>query len=97
HGDDLGCEGECRDGKNIDLRMPKIQKKCIQTTAEPPAWVSKKWPPRYRSTSNITCAAVSGLMARITMPDMTRLSQANNGIFPKIIPGNAYKESSLGY
>src|SRR5271165_6346474 len=66
---------------------PKIQKKCIQTTAEPPAWVSKKWPPRYRSTSNITCAAVSGLMARITMPDMTRLSQANNGIFPKLIPG----------
>src|ERR1700745_1900503 len=28
---------------------PNIQKKCIHNMAEPPAWVSKKWPPRYRS------------------------------------------------
>jgi hypothetical protein len=25
---------------------PNIQKKCIQSAADPPACVSKKWPPR---------------------------------------------------
>ena len=32
-------------------------------------------------------AAVSGETARITKPAMTRLSQASNGILPRVIPG----------
>ena len=46
---------------------PKIQKKCIHRTAEPPAWVSKKCAPRKRSRESITWAAVSGEMTRRTM------------------------------
>ncbi len=33
------------------------------------------------------CAAVSGLMASRTMPDITRFNQASSGILPKVIPG----------
>src|SRR6266550_5592036 len=66
---------------------PKTQKKCIQITAEPPACVSKKCAPRYRSTSNMICAAESGLTARITRPAMTRFSQTSNGILPSVMPG----------
>ena len=67
---------------------PKIQKKCIQIAAEPPACVSKKWPPKYRSMSSMICAAESGVSAIRTIPDITRLSQANNGIRPSVILGH---------
>jgi hypothetical protein len=33
------------------------------------------------------CAAVSGLMASSTIPDITRFIQASSGILPKVIPG----------
>ena len=67
---------------------PKIQKKCIQIVAEPPACVSKKCPPRYRSTSSMICAAESGVIVIRTIPDITRLSQANSGMRLSVIPGH---------
>ena len=36
--------------QHIDFRMAEIEKKCIQSTAEPPAWVSKNCEPRNRSS-----------------------------------------------
>jgi hypothetical protein len=36
--------------------------------------------------SSINCAAVSGLMAMTTRNPMIRLSQANSGILPSVIP-----------
>src|SRR5213592_2379329 len=59
---------------------PNIQKKCIQSVADPPACVSKKWPPRYRSTSNMICAADSGVIAMRTIPDITKVSHASRGM-----------------
>jgi hypothetical protein len=41
---------------------PKNQKKCCQSTADPPAWVSKKCALRKRSSSSMICAAESGGM-----------------------------------
>ena len=41
-GNDLVGEGEGGQHEHIDLGWPKIQKKCIHSTAEPPACVSKK-------------------------------------------------------
>src|SRR5580693_8130327 len=58
---------------------PKIQKKCIHSTAEPPACVSKKWEPRYRSSVSMICAAVNGLTATNTNPDITRYNQTSSG------------------
>src|SRR6266481_8381234 len=55
---------------------PNIQKKCIQSVADPPACVSKKWPPRYRSRSNMICAADNGVTTMRTIPDITKLSHA---------------------
>src|SRR6266851_9328539 len=66
---------------------PKIQKKCIQSEADPPACASKKWPPRYRSTSNMICAADSGVIVIRTIPDITRLSQTSRGMRLSFIPG----------
>jgi len=40
------------------------------------------------------CAAVSGLTASITKPAITRLSQANNGIWLTSCLGNACENSS---
>ena len=37
--------------------------------------------------SSMNCAAVSGPIAKMTKPAIIRLSQANNGIFPSVIPG----------
>src|ERR1700758_4177055 len=58
---------------------PNIQKKCIHSTAEPPACASKKWPPKYLSISNIICAAVNGETASRTIPAITKLSHASSG------------------
>ncbi len=56
-------------------------------TAEPPACVSKKWPPRYRSTSSMSCAAVSGeITIRIRLAT-TRFSHTSIGIRPSVMPG----------
>ncbi len=35
----------------------------------------------------MSCAAESGLTARITRPAITRFSQTSSGIFPSVIPG----------
>ena len=48
---------------------PKIQKKCCQSTAEPPAWVSKKCAPRNRSSSSMICAADNGGSASMIIAD----------------------------
>src|ERR1700752_3022288 len=66
---------------------PNIQKKCIHNMAEPPAWVSKKWPPRYRSIRSMSWAAVSGETASRTIPDMTKLSHASKGMRLSFMPG----------
>ena len=49
--------------------------------------MSKKCPPRYRSIGSMICAAVSGPTAISTRNAITRISQANIGIFPSVIPG----------
>ena len=54
---------------------PKIQKKCCQRTAEPPACVSKKWAPRKRSKSSMIWAADSGGRASTVMAETTSIIQ----------------------
>ena len=67
---------------------PNIQKKCIQSTAEPPACASKKCPPKYRSISSIIWAAESGVMAIRTIPAITRFSHTSRGMRLSFMPGH---------
>src|SRR6201997_994587 len=66
---------------------PNIQKKCIHSTAEPPACASKKWPPRYRSMGSMIWAAERGAMTIRNIQATTQLSHASKGMRLSFIPG----------
>ena len=66
---------------------PKIQKKCCHKTAEPPACVLKKVPPKKRSINSMIWAADSGGSAITMSQESMSMTQTNIGILASVIPG----------